>query len=440
MEEKKQKIVALIGRPNVGKSTLFNRLVGRRIAIETPVPGTTRDRLFGDVNWRGENFTLVDVAGIEIGSKKEIEKSMQAGVDLAIESADLILFIVDWNEKENRADRAVARRLRAGDKKVLLVVNKADNIDRIQSLEEFKRLGFQEPIPVSGISGKSSGDLLDIIVKELHGVKKSVEKKEKASDIRLSIIGRPNVGKSTLLNAIIGEKRAIVSEEPGTTRDIISVNFFHDGKNILIADTAGIRRPGKIERDTIESFSVLRSESALKNSDVAVLVIDAKEGLVALDANILGKAKEWGKGIILAVNKIDLVPGDRDKYMVKMIWKLQRELNFVPWMPIVFISAKDEENIRALLNQVVNADESRKTIIPEEDLVQILEEAKKLNPQLELVKYLKQKKNNPPIFEVIFPKKGKPHYTQIRYLENKIRDIYPMNGSPIFIDLVGFGR
>jgi GTP-binding protein len=358
------KTVALVGRPNVGKSTLFNRLVGSRIAIESPIPGTTRDRLYGEVSWQGNKFDLMDLAGVETGTKKEIDQSAQESVDLAITEADLIIFLVDWSDKNNDFDKLVARKLRKYADKVLLVVNKVDNPERMRNIEEFKRLGSFDITTVSAISGKSTGDLLEKIIKRL-GLEKSEQKAEKEkADIDLSIIGRPNVGKSTLLNAIIGEKRAIVSSEAGTTRDIVDVKFMHKGKSIVIQDTAGIRRPGKVSQDTIESYSVLRTYKALRDCDVAVLVIDGLEGLVALDMNILGKAKEWGKGIILAVNKIDTVTGDKKEYMARKIWEFQEALNFVPWMPIVFISAKEDENVKSLLGQVVVVDENRRATIP----------------------------------------------------------------------------
>lgn len=437
MNEKALKTVAMIGRPNVGKSTLFNRLVERRVAIETAVPGTTRDRLFGQVRWGNEEFNLMDVAGMEFGSKKEMDQNIQEGVNYAIANADMLLFVVDWNDKSNETDKRIARILRNTDKDIILVVNKADNAARVQDIEEFKRLGNFKIIPVSGISGTNSGDLLDEITKVLAKIPAKAIETEPVDQrpLRLSIIGRPNVGKSTLLNTIIGEKRAIVSEEAGTTRDVINIDFFHDGKSIKISDTAGIRRPGKIDKDTIESFSLLRTMRALQDSDIAILVIDANEGLVALDVNILGKAKEWGKGIVLAVNKLDLIPGNKDTFMAKLIWELQATLNFAPWLSIVFISAKADENIKPLLNQVIKANESRSTFIDQDDLNAILADAKNSNPQLTDITRFEQKKNNPPIFEVGYKGRVAPHYTQIRYLENKLRDTFPLVGTPVFLDM-----
>jgi len=446
MEKENYKTVALIGRPNVGKSTLFNRLAGKRIAIETPIPGTTRDRLFARVNWQGTEFDLIDVAGIESprltsgqAGKTELNLLTQQNIEAVQAEADLILFVVDWTEVDNEADKRIARALRKSGKPVILVVNKADNIGRQDKIDTFSRLGSFPIVPVSAISGSNSGDLLDEISRALKAGKTSetTQKDHNVTDeidIKLAIIGRPNVGKSTLLNSVIGAKRAIVSDVPGTTRDVVDVVFFHKGKKILVSDTAGIRRPGKIGRDTIESYSLLRTEQALRKSDVAVLVIDAKEDLVALDANILGKAKEWGKGIVLAVNKMDEI--DDEDFIGRTLSTLKIKLNFVPWLPVVFVSAQDETNLKKLLDLVVVTDTNRRTLIPQPDLDQILTDAKNSNFQLEGLKSIEQKSTNPPVFEIKVSKKNIPHYTQIRYLENKIRDTYPMNGTPIFIDLI----
>lgn len=430
------KTVALVGRPNVGKSTLFNRLIGRREAIETDIPGTTRDRLYGEIFWCSEHFSLIDVAGLETGRLNEISQSAQESVELAISGADLIVFLVDWNDKSNDLDKIIARKLRQTNKPIILAVNKADNLERQGQIEEFKRLGSFDLIAVSAISGKSTGDLLDLICNKLKTIPNKEKKipKEVEGKINLAVIGRPNVGKSTLLNTIIGEKRALVSPQPGTTRDSFSVSFMHKNHLIEIADTAGIRRPGKIKHDSIESFSVLRSLRALKNADIAVLVIDTIEGLVAGDAHLLGQAIEWGKGAVLAVNKIDLWEQDEKAAMGEQINYLQTKLNFAPWLPTVFISAQDDKNIKPLLNQVVAAAENRQMMIPEEDLNQILEFAKERNMQLAGVTLLKQKKAAPPTFEIKIKGRRPLHATQLRYLENKIRDNYPLTGTPIFID------
>ncbi|MFA4995539.1 MAG: ribosome biogenesis GTPase Der [Patescibacteria group bacterium] len=439
METLDLKTVALIGRPNVGKSTLFNRFIGKREAIETSVAGTTRDRLYGEVLWQGEKFNLVDVAGIEVGAKSEIGKNIQEGVELAIESADLLVFMVDWADKDNETDKQIARKLRKIDKKAIVAVNKADNIERIQAVDEFKRFGDFKVIPISAISGKNTGDLLEEIVNELGKSDQNIPEQKNDDIVNLAIIGRPNVGKSTLLNTILGEKRVVASAEAGTTRDVVDVVFSHKDEKIRIFDTAGLRRRGKIVKDTIESFSALRTNRAIQNSDVVVLLIDAEEGLVAGDTHILGQAKEYGKGLVLVVNKIDLIKKDAKEFMAEVLGDLQYKLNFVPWIPVVFTSAQNGENVKSLLNQVVKVSKNRKTKINQEDLDKILDFAKESNFQLQNAKSLTQKRGNTPTFELKYTRE-KPHYTQIRYLENKIRDVFPLEGAPIFIDLLSVGR
>ncbi|MEI6498992.1 MAG: ribosome biogenesis GTPase Der [bacterium] len=437
MINKNLKTVALIGRPNVGKSTLFNRLVGKRVAIETPVAGTTRDRLYETVSWGNHQFYIMDVAGVETGKLDELDSDMQRGVDFAIDNSDLILFVVDWNDQSNQSDINIARKLRKLEKNVLLIVNKADNLKRSDEIDVFKRLGGFKVLPVSAISGMSTGDLMDEICANLKLTDEDrVEEERNEGEIRLAIIGRPNVGKSTLLNTIIGEKRAVVSSVAGTTRDTLDVSFFHKGKKIIMTDTAGVRRHGKIVRDTPESFGLVRTYKALRECDVAILIIDAEEGLVATDTHILGSAKDWGKGVVLVINKIDAIEGDREAFMDHMLYKLQIELNFAPWLPVVFISAKDDENIKPMLDRVISADESRKTLIPEEDMKEIVAFIRNSNNQLQNLKYIRQKAINPPTFDFKFTNKRIAHKSQFRYIENKIRDAYPMAGTPIYLDLV----
>jgi len=433
MQSENYQTVAIIGRPNVGKSTLFNRLIGKRQAIESPIPGTTRDRLFGEVSWNGKSFNLIDVAGIEYGQKEELNQNIQEGIQIAIEQADLIVFMVDWNEKGNQTDRLIAAQLRKARKPVILAINKADNIERINQIEEFKRFGQFDIMPVSAISGKNTGDLLDLIVKKLPKAKKQAKTNE--HKIGLAIVGRPNVGKSTLINTIIGQKRAVVSEIPGTTRDIINVEFRYKGQLLEIIDTAGIRRRGKAKKETIERFSLLRTQKALKKSDIVVVMIDGEEGLVSADATIIGQAIDWGKGIVIAVSKVDLWEHYEEK-MAEFLSILSKKLNFAPWAPVVFISGKDALNINPLLNQIILAYSNRKKMLPEEDLDKILDYAKEQNQQIGNIVSLKQKRSSPPILKAFYKGRKMPHKTQIRYLENKIRDAYPLNGTPIFIDLI----
>ncbi len=424
------KTVAIIGRPNVGKSTLFNRLVGKRIAIETPTAGTTRDRLYADISFGGISFSLIDMAGIESKSKTPLNKEMQAGIETAKEEANLILFVVDWQEKDNQEDKNIARSLRNSKTPVLMIVNKVDNLEREKDIKEFVRLGNFEIITVSSISGKNSGALLERIAKLLGKSKKSSNPN---FDINLAILGRPNVGKSTLLNTIVGQKRAIVSAEPGTTRDAGDFLFNHKGKTIRIIDTAGIRRPGKIKKDTIESFSVLRSWRAFHESNIVLVLSDGSEGFVASDTHLIGETKESGKGVILVINKIDKWQNPEEN-IAKMLSNLSVRLNFAPWLPVVFISASEKTNITPLLNQIIKVNENLHYEIDQKDLDLILEDAKNTNSQLKDIIKLKQKRSKPIVFELLFQGKKPPHLSQIRSLENKIRDAYPLSGVPFFID------
>ena len=438
MKKEYENIVTIIGRPNVGKSTLFNRLVGQRIAIEAPVSGTTRDQLIGHAEWLGKKFVLIDVAGIEnFDMKNELHQNTQASINEAISISDLIIFCVDWTQKDNDQDKQIARMLRRSKKKTILVANKADNINRINDTDEFSRHGF--PVfAVSAINGKNTGDLMDAIISNLKFTVLDVKEKPE-DELDLAIIGRPNVGKSTLLNTIVGEKRAVVSDVPGTTRDAVNINFQLKGRMIKITDTAGIRRSGKIDWDSVEKFSVMRTYRAIRDCDVAILMIDATEGLVANDAHILGYAKECGKGIVLAVNKTDLW-SNKEYKMSEMISLLQTKLNFAPWLPVVFISAQDNENVEQLLKQVVVAEKNRETVIPGEDLKKILEFMKSRNPQLADVQSIYQAVGKPPTFNVKISGKKDLHKSQEHYIENKIRDVYPMDGTPIFIDLFIRGK
>jgi GTP-binding protein len=425
-----QKNVAIIGRPNVGKSTLFNRLAGKSIAIETKIPGTTRDRLYAEIGFGNFSFCLTDLAGFAFDLKSELDRAIQEGTRLAMENADLILFLVDWEEKNNETDKAIARIIRRSNKPILLAINKVDNLAREKDLEEFKRLGNFPQITVSAISGKNTGTLLETIVKKLGSIP---NQKKKEADINLAILGRPNAGKSTLLNSLIGQKRAIVSEEPGTTRDSADYIFRYRNKTIRLIDTAGIRQPGKIKKDTIESFSVIRSWQAFRQADIIIVLADGSEGLVSSDIHLIGEAKENGKGVILAVNKIDKWLNPKTQ-IAKMIQDFQIRLNFAPWLPIVFISGKDELNLKPLLNQVIKINENLNSRIPQEDLDLILRSAKESNFQLKNLIKLRQKKIKPTVFELTFEGKNPPHLTQTRALENKIRDLHPLSGVPFFVD------
>lgn len=428
-------LLAIVGRPNVGKSTLFNRLIGKRQAIESKTPGTTRDRLYGELSWNGKNLLLTDTAGIQYGTKEELIEQSMAATKLAIESAGLVLFLVDFREGSTDTDFQIAKSLKKCAEKVIVVANKCDHKFESASTETFRRLGFANIVAVSAISGKASGDLLDLVTEKAESIE--IAKKEgelKGGEIKFTIVGRPNVGKSTLTNTILGREHMIVSKTPGTTRDCGNFSFKHKGKILEVVDTAGMRRRGKIGHDTVESFALLRSLKAIKESNLVVYTIDSQEKISSLDLSILGEIKDLGKSIILAVNKIDLWGEDKEREMAKIINSLQRELNFMPWLPVVFISAKDSSNINNLLNQIIKVIESRMTEIDEGSMRDIYKDALATNYQIGYIKSLRFERANPPVFKIKTLKNKRAHFSHIRYLENKIRDRFPYNGTPIFID------
>lgn len=436
MNSNNKPIIAVVGRPNVGKSTLFNRLLGKRKSIESDVAGTTRDRLYGEVVWRGREFTFIDTAGLFSSSEDELVSSSIRAAEVAMSEADMIVMVVDGREGLTNADLEIAKRLRKSDKKVILAVNKVEGQFTKLNINQFKRAGFADIIPVSAISGQNSGDIVDFIYDYFKDFAYTDEDLI-ANQIRLAIIGRPNVGKSTLLNSVIGEEKMIVSQISGTTRDSSDYNFKYKNENILLVDTAGIRRRSKVKKETVESFAFLRSLRAMRESDVVIYMIDAGEGLVSLDLSLLGEAKEMGKSIILAVNKIDNWPEEeKENFMGRQISILQRELNFMPWVPVVFISAKDKTNIINLLNQSIKVYKERFFVPDEKDVNKLFVEAEQSQYQISYIVQMKFEKANPPVFKIWTRKNRKPHFSHLRYLENKIRDAYPYFGTPIFIDWI----
>lgn len=428
-------IIAIVGRPNVGKSTLFNRIIGKRTAIEAKEAGTTRDRLTSDFFWRGQNYILVDTAGLINPTNEILEESVKAA-EVAIDQADLILFIVDFKEGLTEADFKLARNLRKNKKPVILVVNKCDDKFNEEKLNQFKRLGFENIILVSAISGKNTGDLLDLVHKLSLKPVKTILKNNQEDEISVAIIGRPNVGKSTLINQLLGENRMIVAAAPNTTRDSQDSFLKHKNKNLRIIDTAGLNRKSRIDRDTVESFAYLRSIRAMESSSVIVYLIDAEEEITSFDLNALGQARELGKSIILAVNKCDLLKNDFEKEMLRIISSLQDKLNFMPYVPVVFISAQEKTHLSTLLNQILKVYAERNTIADQEIVDQIFQQSINSQSGLYYLKNLKFEKTNPPVFKLATHKNKKPHFSHLRYLENKIRDTYPYIGTPIFIDWV----
>lgn len=454
-------LVAIVGRPNVGKSTFFNRMLGERVAIVEDMPGTTRDRIYGDTDWNGREFTLIDTGGLELGSDipvgqvgldgqpGDIMKRVQAQAQLAIEEADVIVFMVDARSGITAADEEVADMLRRTQKPVILAANKADNARLRQDAVEFYSLGMGEPIVLSSIQGTGTGDLLDLIVDALPPEEEQSEEEEEEIT-RIAIIGRPNVGKSSLLNAFLGFQRSIVSEVPGTTRDAIDSEFEYKGKKLVLIDTAGIRRRGRVGPG-VEKYSVLRAVRAVDRCDVALLLIDASEGLAAQDTHIVGEIQEKTKGVVVIVNKWDLAQAQRREMRegkeprpdeeiesAERYRKIIAEgLKFIPYAPIVFTSAKTGYHVQSLLDTVLNIAEMRYLRVPTARLNEVVREAiRRHNPTVFRGKVLKiyyatQTRVNPPTFVFFVNDPQALHFSYERYLENQLRMAFSFRGTGI---------
>ena len=454
-------LVAIVGRPNVGKSTFFNRMIGERVAVVEDMPGTTRDRIYGDTDWNGREFTLIDTGGLEFGSDipvgqvglngqpGDLMKHVQAQAELAIEEADVIVFMVDVRGGINAADQEVADVLRRTSKPVILAANKADSARFRQDAVEFYALGIGDPIDISSLQGIGTGDLLDAIVEALPPEEEESEEEEE--DIpRIAIVGRPNVGKSSLLNAILGYQRAIVSEVPGTTRDAIDTELEFEGRKIRLIDTAGIRRRGRVGPG-VEKFSVLRSSRAIERADVAILVIDASEGLAAQDTHIAGEIQEQAKGVLVVVNKWDLAQEQRRAAREDRPPKPNEEiesaeayrriiaegLKFIPYAPIVFISAKTGYHVQSLLRTALNIADNRFLRVPTARLNEVVQEAKRHhNPtvfrgKVAKIYYATQTQVNPPTFVFFVNDPQAIHFSYERYLENQLRAAFGFKGTGI---------
>ena len=442
-------VVALVGRPNVGKSTLFNRLCGERIAIVDDTPGTTRDRLFGEAEWNGRKFDVVDTGGIDptagsrisplsVGSADFIEEIRSQAV-LAVTEADAVLFLVDGISGVTPADMEVAGILRKAQKMVdgvpyppiLVVVNKADSNRQREGVHEFYELGLGEPYPISAIHGTGTGDLLDDLLKELP------KETEEAGDdsVKIAIVGKPNVGKSSLLNRLVGEDRSIVSDIPGTTRDAVDTQIDYEGIPVTLIDTAGIRRRGKVDPG-VEKFSVVRSMRAIERCDVALLMIDAVEGITAQDAHIAGYVKDEWKSTVVIVNKWDAI--EKDTYsMQQYTERIRQELNFMDYVPLLFISAKTGQRVEQVLPLALRVQEERLARITTGALNRILQNAQephsptsRTGTNIKLY-YGTQVRTDPPTFMIYCNNPQLAHFTYLRFLENQIRKVYPYTGTPI---------
>ena len=434
----KRNAVALVGRPNVGKSTLFNRLVGKKISIIEDTPGITRDRIYGLCKHGKYNFHLIDTGGIDV-AKEVFNDEIIAQATIAIDEADVVLFVVDGKEGLTRNDYVVRDILLKSNKKVIVVINKIDSKLSKEHKYDFYELGFDTYMEVSGEQNEGIYDLLDEIVKDFN---ETVE--EDNTHIKFSVIGRPNVGKSSLVNAILNEDRVIVSNEAGTTRDAIDTNFTYHDKEYTVIDTAGMRKKGKIY-EAVEKYSLLRGLKAIDRSDVCLLVINAEEGIIEHDKHIASYAIEAGKAIIIVVNKWDLIE-NKDAKMKEFKEKIRANFQFMPYAPIVFLSAKTKKRIHTLMPEVLKVYENSKREIKTNVLNDVILDAYNLNiPPSYKGKRLKiyfssQVSTNPPTFNIQVNSKGLIHFSYERYLENKIRESFDFEGTPIVLQFKNKGE
>ena len=426
-------VVAIVGRPNVGKSTLFNKLTGTRRAIVDDTPGVTRDRLYGECEWLNRTLLLVDTGGIEPYSDDVILAQMRRQAQLAIESADAIVFVVDLQCGVVANDEEVAQMLIKSGKPVVLCVNKCDSVGALPAdFYEFYNLGLGDPIPVSSVHGHGTGDLLDEVLRYLPDFE---EEEEEDDVVRVAIIGKPNVGKSSLVNRLAGEERVIVSEIAGTTRDATDTLVEYNGEKYLFIDTAGLRRKSRVY-DNIERYSVLRARMAVERAQVCVIMIDAAEGFTEQDSKVAGIAHEQGKGCIIAVNKWDAVEKD-DKTMDSYRKSLMEDFSFMNYVPILFMSAKTGQRVERLYELIDFVDEQNAMRISTGKLNDILADATaRVQPPTDKgrrlkIYYMTQAGTRPPTFVCFVNRKDLFHYSYQRYLENQIRDIFGLEGTPI---------
>ncbi len=426
-------IVAIVGRPNVGKSTLFNALAGENISIIKDTPGVTRDRIYANVEWLDRSFTLIDTGGIEPESSDIILSQMREQAQIAIDTADVIIFMTDLKQGLTDADGKVADMLRRSRKHIVLAVNKTDSFTRdMASVYEFYNLGLGDPMPVSSANRTGIGDLLDEVVRHFPEKDENEDEDERP---KIAVIGKPNTGKSSLINLLIGENRLIVSEIAGTTRDAVDTVVEHDGKEYIFIDTAGLRRKNKI-REELERYSIIRTVSAVERCDIAILMIDACEGVTEQDAKIAGIAHERGKGVIIAVNKWDAIEKD-DKTIYRFTEDVRRILSFMPYAQIVFISAKTGQRVMKLFDTIDVVLESCSLRVATGVLNEILSEAVAMQQppsdkgkRLKLY-YITQVAVKPPTFVIFVNDKELMHFSYTRYIENQIRETFGFTGTAL---------
>ncbi len=426
-------VVAIVGRPNVGKSTIFNRIVGERISIVEDIPGVTRDRIYSSAEWLTHDFNIIDTGGIDLGDEPFLDQIRQQA-EIAIDEADVIIFLVNGREGVTAADEEVAKILYRSNKPVVLAVNKIDNPEMRDMIYDFYALGFGEPFPISGSHGLGLGDLLDEAAK--HFPKEKEDEYDKDA-IKFSLIGRPNVGKSSLVNAILGEDRVIVSDIAGTTRDAIDSQVTYDGQKYVIIDTAGMRKKGKVY-ETTEKYSVLRALRAIERSDVVLVVINAEEGIIEQDKHIAGYAEEAGRAVIIVVNKWDAIEKD-EKTMKEFEEKIRAHFQFLSYAPIVFLSAKTKKRIHTLMPMIDMASENHAMRVQTNILNEVIMDAIAMNPtptdkgkRLKIY-YVTQVSVKPPTFVVFVNEPELLHFSYERFLENRIRDAFDFTGTPIKI-------
>jgi GTPase len=425
-------LVALVGRPNVGKSRLFNRLIGQRKAIVEDQPGTTRDRIYAEYDWNGREVALVDTGGLTVGPVEDMARNVMAQAGVAIEEADVIVMVVDVRDGVVPVDQDIATRLRQGTKPVVLAVNKADNRAQMEERVAFYALAVGDPIPVSAERGLGTGDLLDAIDTHLPP---RVELPAEEGVTRLAIVGRPNVGKSSIVNSLLGQDRVVVSDKPGTTRDAVDTEMTHNGKRVVLIDTAGIRRRGRIEQG-LEKYSVLRAHRAIDRAEVAALIVDATELLAAQDAHIAGFVEEDGKGLVVVVNKWDLI--EKTGTTINQFERsLREELKFVDYAPFVFVSALTKQRLVNIIDIAVSVAGERRKRIPTGQLNEVVQKAvREYQPPARhgkrvQVLYATQVTVEPPTFVFFVNDPELIHFSYKRFLENRLRERFGFMGTPI---------
>jgi GTP-binding protein len=427
-------VVAIVGSPNVGKSTIFNRIVGRRRAIVDDQPGVTRDRLYETAEWLDRSFRLVDTGGIEIADRP-FQEQIRVQTQLAIDEADVIIFVADGKKGISKDDRFIAKMLFKTNKPVILAVNKIDNQDMLLGLGEFYGLGLGEPIAVSGEHGIGIGDVLDRIIKVLP----KVEEVQYDDAITFSIIGRPNVGKSSLVNAILKKERVIVSDIVGTTRDSIDTKLTRDGQDYVVIDTAGLKKRGKIS-ESVDKYSMLRALAAVDRSEIVLLVIDANEGIIEQDKHVVSYAIEKKKAIIIVVNKWDLIKKEQNTQS-NFEKEIRKQFQFLEYAPIVFVSAKTTSKVDNIFEKINMVHKAYDTHISTSLLNQVVQDAQMMNEAPDFnggrlkIYFVNQANSCPPTFVLFVNKPRYAHFSYLRYIENRLRDSFNLDGTPIEIVL-----